>query len=311
MISLNIKDYREDSPSVVTVGTFDGIHLGHRKLIDKVISISKSKNLRSIILTFSPHPRIVLNNDADIKLLTTQREKNEIFGSYNIDYLLTQDFSKSFSKLSPIEFVRDILVKKLNVRHIVTGYDHHFGKDRNANSNQLLEFSKDFGYDVTKVDAFHKNKVSISSTKIRNLIIDGRINNANEFLGYQFILTGKVIGGLGRGKSLGFPTANILIDNYKIKPGNGVYYISSLLEGQNTNGMMNVGVNPTFKDKGHSIEIHFFDFNQNLYDKEISIRVIKKIREEKKFDSADKLTTQLQMDKKKCFELITNLKKTI
>ena len=311
MISLNIQDYFENAPSVVTVGTFDGVHLGHRKLIDKVISISKSKNLRSIILTFSPHPRIVLNNDADIKLLTTQREKNEIFRSYNIDYLLTQDFSKSFSKLSPIEFVRDILVKKLNVKHIVTGYDHHFGKDRNANSNQLLEFSKDFGYDVTKVDAFHKNKVSISSTKIRNLIIDGKINNANEFLGYQFILTGKVIGGLGRGKSLGFPTANILIDNYKIKPGNGVYYITSLLEGQNTNGMMNVGVNPTFKDKGHSIEIHFFDFNQNLYDKEISIRVIKKIREEKKFDSADKLTTQLQMDKKKCFELITNLKKTI
>ena len=311
MISLNIQDYFENAPSVVTVGTFDGVHLGHRKLIDKVISISKSKNLRSIILTFSPHPRIVLNNDADIKLLTTQREKNEIFGSYNIDYLLTQDFSKSFSKLSPIEFVRDILVKKLNVRHIVTGYDHHFGKNRNANSNQLIEFSKDFGYDVTKVDAFHKNKVSISSTKIRNLIIDGKINNANEFLGYQFILTGKVIGGLGRGKSLGFPTANILIDNYKIKPGNGVYYISSLLEGQITNGMMNVGVNPTFKDKGHSIEIHFFDFKQNLYDKEISIRVIKKIREEKKFDSPDELITQLQMDKKKCFELITNLKKTI
>ena len=311
MISLNIQDYFENAPSVVTVGTFDGVHLGHLKLIDKVISISKSKNLRSIILTFSPHPRIVLNNDVDIKLLTTQREKNEIFGSYNIDYLLTQDFSKSFSKLSPIEFVRDILVKKLNVRHIVTGYDHHFGKNRNANSNQLIEFSKDFGYDVTKVDAFYKNKVSISSTKIRNLIIDGKINNANEFLGYQFILTGKVIGGLGRGKSLGFPTANILIDNYKIKPGNGVYYISSLLEGQITGGMMNVGVNPTFKDKGHSIEIHFFDFNQNLYDKEISIRVIKKIREEKKFDSADELTTQLQMDKKKCFELITNLKKTI
>ena len=170
---------------------------------------------------------------------------------------------------------------------------------------------KDFGYDVTKVDAFHKKKVSICSTKIRNLIIDGKISNANEFLGYQFILTGKVIVGLGRGQSLGFPTANILIDNNKIKPGNGVYYISSLLEGQITNGMMNVGVNPTFKDKGHSIEIHFFDFNQNLYDKEISIRVIKKIREEKKFDSADELTTQLQLDKKKCFELITNIKKTI
>ena len=311
MISLNIQDYFENAPSVLTVGTFDGVHLGHRKLIDKVISISKNKNLKSIILTFSPHPRIVLNNDADIKLLTTQNEKNEIFESYNIDYLLTQDFSESFSKLSPIEFVRDILVKKLNVRHIVTGYDHHFGKNRNANSNQLIEYSKDFGFDVTKVDVFHKNKVSISSTKIRNLIIEGKINEANQLLGYQFILTGKVVGGLGRGKSLGFPTANILIDNYKIKPGNGVYYISSVLDGQNINGMMNVGVNPTFKDKGHSIEIHFFDFNQNLYDKQISVRVIEKIREEKEFDSPDDLTTQLQLDKKKCFELITNLKKTI
>ena len=262
-------------------------------------------------MTFNPHPRIILNKDADIKLLTTQNEKNKIFESYNIDYLVTQDFSNTFSKLSPIEFIRNILVKKLNVRHIVIGYDHHFGKNRNANSNQLIEFSKDFGFDVTKVDAFHKNKVSISSTKIRNLIINGKINEANQLLGYQFILSGKVIGGLGRGKSLGFPTANILIDNYKIKPANGVYYISSILDGQNINGMMNVGVNPTFKDKGHSIEIHFFDFKQNLYDKEISIRVIKKIREEKKFDSADELTTQLQMDKKKCFELITNLKKTI
>ena len=311
MISLNIQDYYEDPPSIVTVGTFDGVHLGHRKLINKVISISKSKNLRSIILTFSPHPRIVLNNDVDIKLLTTQNEKNDIFESYNIDYLLTQDFSKSFSKLSPIEFVRDILVKKLNVRHIVTGYDHHFGKNRNANSNQLIEYSKDFGFDVTKVDVFLKNKVSISSTKIRNLIIEGKINEANQLLGYQFILTGKVIGGLGRGKSLGFPTANILIDNYKIKPGNGVYYISSMLDGQNINGMMNVGVNPTFKDKGHSIEIHFFDFKQNLYDKQISVRVIEKIREEKEFDSPDDLTKQLQLDKKKCIELITNLKKTI
>ncbi len=311
MISLNIQDYYENFPSVVSVGTFDGIHLGHQKLINKVLNISKSKNLKSIVLTFNPHPRAVLNNENAIKLLTTQEEKNKIFRSYQIDYLITQDFSKSFSKLSPMEFIRDILIKKLNVKHVVIGYDHHFGNNRNANSDHLSDFAKDFGFDVSKVEAYNKNTVSISSTKIRNLILKGKINEANDLLGYQFILTGKVVNGLGRGKNLGFPTANILIDTQKIKPGNGVYLISSIINERNVYGMMNVGYNPTFIDKGYSIEIHFLEFNQDLYEKKISISLIKKVREEKKFDSAHHLALQLEEDKKKCFELITNLKKTI
>ena len=310
MISLNIQDYCETTHSVVSVGTFDGFHLGHQKLIEKVISISKTKNLTSIILTFNPHPRIVLNNEKDVKLLTTYEEKNKIFESSDIDYLITQDFNKSFSKLSPLEFVRDVLIKKLNVKHIVIGYDHHFGKNRDANASQLFEFSKDLGFDITEVKAFQMNKVSVSSTKIRNLIHDGRINQANKLLGYQFILTGQVISGLGRGKNIGFPTANILIDSYKIKPGNGVYFIRSIFNGYDIYGMMNIGSNPTFNDKDDSIEIHFFDFEQNLYERQITVSLIKKIRDEKKFKSVDNLSAQLQIDKKKCFELITNLKKT-
>ena len=310
MISLNIQDYCETTHSVVSVGTFDGFHLGHKKLIEKVISISKTKNLTSIILTFNPHPRIVLNNEKEVKLLTTSEEKNKIFESSDIDYLITQDFNKSFSKLSPLEFVRDVLIKKLNVKHIVIGYDHHFGKNRDANASQLFEFSKDLGFDITEVKAFQMNKVSVSSTKIRNLIHDGRINQANKLLGYQFILTGQVISGLGRGKNIGFPTANILIDSYKIKPGNGVYFIRSIFNGYDIYGMMNIGSNPTFNDKDDSIEIHFFDFEQNLYERQITVSLIKKIRDEKKFKSVDNLSAQLQIDKKKCFELITNLKKT-
>ena len=310
MISLNIQNYCETTPSVVSVGTFDGFHLGHQKLIEKVISISKTKNLTSIILTFNPHPRIVLNNEKDVKLLTTYEEKNKIFESSNIDYLITQDFNKSFSKLSALEFIRDVLIKKLNVKHIVIGYDHHFGKNRDANANQLFEFSQDLGFDITEVKAFQMSKVSVSSTKIRNLIHDGKINQANKLLGYQFILTGQVISGLGRGKNIGFPTANILIDSYKIKPGNGVYFIRSIFNGYDIYGMMNIGSNPTFNDKDDSIEIHFFDFEQNLYERQITVRLIKKIRDEKKFKSVDNLSAQLQLDKKKCFELITNLKKT-
>ena len=310
MISLNIQNYCETTPSVVSVGTFDGFHLGHQKLIEKVISISKTKNLTSIILTFNPHPRIVLNNEKDVKLLTTYEEKNKIFESSNIDYLITQDFNKSFSKLSALEFVRDVLIKKLNVKHIVIGYDHHFGKNRDANASQLFEFSQDLGFDITEVGAFQMNKVSVSSTKIRNLIHDGKINQANKLLGYQFILTGQVISGLGRGKNIGFPTANILIDSHKIKPGNGVYFIRSIFNGYDIYGMMNIGSNPTFNDKDDSIEIHFFDFEQNLYERQITVSLIEKIRDEKKFKSVDNLSAQLQLDKKKCFELITNLKKT-
>ena len=271
MISLNIQNYCETTPSVVSVGTFDGFHLGHQKLVEKVISISKTKNLTSIILTFNPHPRIVLNNEKDVKLLTTYEEKNKIFESSNIDYLITQDFNKSFSKLSALEFVRDVLIKKLNVKHIVIGYDHHFGKNRDANASQLFEFSQDLGFDITEVGAFQMNKVSVSSTKIRNLIHDGKINQANKLLGYQFILTGQVISGLGRGKNIGFPTANILIDSHKIKPGNGVYFIRSIFNGYDIYGMMNIGSNPTFNDKDDSIEIHFFDFEQNLYERQITV----------------------------------------
>ena len=227
MVSLSIKDYDLKSPSVITVGTFDGIHLGHQKLIKRVLDISKKENLNSIILSFHPHPKIVLNDNPEISLLNTLEEKKEILNSYDIDYFISKEFTKEFSRLSPLEFVRDILVKKLNVKHIVIGYDHHFGRNRDASVLQLKEFSKIFDFKVTEVKALVENNISVSSTKIRVFIKDGNFIDANRFLGYNFILSGQVNKGLGRGKKLGFPTANISIDKNKIKPGNGVYFIYS------------------------------------------------------------------------------------
>ena len=310
MVSLSIKDYDLKFPSVITVGTFDGIHLGHQKLIKRVLDISKKENLNSIILSFYPHPKIVLNNNPEISLLNTLEEKKEILNSYNIDYLVLKEFTKEFSRLSPLEFVRDILVKKLNVKHIVIGYDHHFGRNRDASVSQLKEFSKIFDFKVTEVKALVENNISVSSTKIRAFIKEGNFINANKFLGYNFIFSGQVNKGLGRGKKLGFPTANISIDKNKIKPGNGVYFIYSEFNQTFVYGMMNIGSNPTFKDKKSSIEVHFFDFTENLYDLDISVRIVSKIRNEIKFNSADHLSNQLEKDQKKCIELISILKKT-
>ena len=310
MVSLSIKDYDLKSPSVITVGTFDGIHLGHQKLIKRVLDISKKENLNSIILSFYPHPKIVLNNNPEISLLNTLEEKKEILNSYDIDYFILKEFTKEFSRLSPLEFVRDILVKKLNVKHIVIGYDHHFGRNRDASVSQLKEFSKIFDFKVTEVKALVENNISVSSTKIRAFIKEGNFINANKFLGYNFIFSGQVNKGLGRGKKLGFPTANISIDKNKIKPGNGVYFIYSEFNQTFVYGMMNIGSNPTFKDKKSSIEIHFFDFTENLYDLNISVRIVSKIRNEIKFKNADDLSNQLEEDQKKCIELISLLKKT-
>ena len=184
MISLNIQDYNDNIPSVITVGTFDGIHLGHRKLIEKVLDISKSENLRSIVLTFDPHPRVVLNNDNNISLLTTLEEKNSLLESINLDFLIIQEFSKEFSSLNPLEYVKTILVEKLNAKQIVIGYDHHFGRNRKANSEKLHEFSDLFDFKVTEVDVLIKDNISISSTKVRNLVSEGRITEANALLGY-------------------------------------------------------------------------------------------------------------------------------
>jgi riboflavin kinase/FMN adenylyltransferase len=224
--------------------------------------------------------------------------------------LVKKKFTAEFSKMSSIDFVKNILIDGLNLKHLIIGHDHHFGRNRTANITQLMEYSKLYHFKVTQVDAFKLNSISVSSTKIRNLIKDGNIDEANRFLGYNMFLSGTVVAGKGRGKKMGFPTANILLEKLKIKPGNGVYLISSIYAGIKIYGMMNIGNNPTFDDKSPSIEVHFFDFDQKIYDENIQIRIITRIRNEIKFSGKDELSNQLIEDKKKCIEFISRNKKS-
>jgi len=310
LISEDFEKLNHNCPSVITVGTFDGIHLGHQQLIKKVIQISKEEHLKSIVLTFDPHPRSVLKNSKNISLLNTFQEKENILIPFGLDFLVKKKFTAEFSKMSSIDFVKNILIDGLNLKHLVIGHDHHFGRNRTANITQLMEYSKLYHFKVTQVDAFKLNSISVSSTKIRNLIKEGNIDQANRFLGYNMFLSGRVVAGKGRGRKMGFPTANILLEKLKIKPGNGVYLISSKYAGIKIYGMMNIGNNPTFDDKSPSIEVHFFDFDQKIYDENIQMQIITRIRNEIKFSGSDELSNQLIEDKKKCIEFISRNKKS-
>ena len=310
MISKDFEKFNHNYPSVITVGTFDGIHLGHQQLIKKVIEVSKAEQSKSIVLTFDPHPRSVLENSKNISLLNTFQEKENLLIPFGLDFLVKKKFTEEFSKMSSIDFVKNILIDRLNLKHLVIGHDHHFGRNRTANITQLMEYSKQYDFKVTQVDAFKLNGISVSSTKIRNLIKEGNIDEANRFLGYNMFLSGTVVAGKGRGKKMGFPTANILLEKLKIKPGNGVYLISSMYARIKIYGMMNIGNNPTFDDKSPSIEVHFFDFDQKIYDKNVQLQIITRIRNEIKFSGSDELSNQLIEDKKKCIEFISRNKKS-
>ena len=298
MITQNLKEYNSTEPSVITVGTFDGIHIGHREIINELCFISKKKELKSIILSFFPHPKIVLQNSSDIMLINSMDEKVDILNKYNVDCFIIKEFTIEFSRLTALEFVRDILVNKLNVKHIIVGYDHHFGKNRDASIIQLKEFGELYNFEITEIRPKKVNNDSVSSTKIRNLLLDGNLELANKYLDSYFSLTGFVIKGMGRGKNLGFPTANIKInDEYKLIPRNGVYIVKSLINSKIYFGMMNIGENPTFDDKNKSIEIHFFELDYDIYDKKIQINILNRIRNEKKFKSPELLMDQLKIDR--------------
>ncbi len=298
MITKNFKEYNSTEPAVITVGTFDGIHIGHKEIINELCVISDNKKLKSIVLSFSPHPKIVLQNSSDIMLINSMDEKVDLLKKYNVDYFLIKEFTIDFSRLTALEFVRDILVNKLNAKHIVVGYDHHFGRNRDASIDQLKEFGELYNFEITEVKPKKVNNNSVSSTKIRNLLLEGNLDLANKYLAYCFTITGLVIKGMGRGKKLGFPTANIKVnDQYKLIPCNGVYVIKSMIESKIYFGMMNIGENPTFEDKNKSIEIHFFDLDYNIYDKKIKINILNRIRDEKKFKSPELLIEQLKIDK--------------
>ena len=300
-----IEDFLSIKPSIVTIGTFDGVHLGHQKILSKLISEGKKSKLETIVLTFFPHPRKILNPSIQLSLLNTQSEKIELFKSSGIDNLITQKFNKNFSEYSAEKYVQKILVNKLKTKKILIGYDHRFGKNRDAGIKELKTLGVKYNFDVIEISAKEKNNISISSTKIRNALFNGKLNIANSYLGYDYKITGKVIKGNSIGRKIGYPTANLQVfDKDKLIPKRGVYLVYTKLENKVIHGMMNIGIKPTIKNKEESIEVHLFEWKKNIYDKSIDIFLKEFIREEKKFKSLDKLADQLKIDKENCLIML-------
>ena len=301
----NLNSYSSEKESILTIGTFDGVHIGHNKILKRLIQDSKKNNLSSLVMTFFPHPRMILNKSHEIKMIDTIDEKINLLEKTGLDNLIIHPFDNNFSKIRAKEFVEEILVKKLKIKEIIIGYDHKFGKDREASVEDLKKFGKDYMFTVKEIPAQEIDSIAISSTKIRNAILNGEIEKCNKFLGRNFILTGKVVYGEGLGKKIDFPTANIEIkETYKIIPKNGVYLVKTKINSNTYFGMMNIGIRPTVGGTNKSLEIHFFNFKDNIYGKNVSIEIIKKIRDEEKFSSIDQLKIQLKKDEQFCLKLI-------
>lgn len=285
------------NPSVVTIGTFDGVHVGHQKIIDRLIDVAQKNHLESAILTFFPHPRMVLQKEVGIKLINTIEERKKIIKDKGVDHLVVYPFTKEFSRLTAREYVEQILVNKLNAKKIIIGYDHRFGRNRNANIQDLKELGKTFGFTVEEISKQDVEDVAVSSTKIRKAIEEGDIEKANTFLGNPFSLNGKIIKGKSLGKTLGFPTANLEIkEDYKIIPKNGVYIVKAYLNNKWVFGMMNIGTNPTVGGDTQTIETYFLEFSQDLYGQELNIQMLKRIRDERKFGDVDQLIEAMNND---------------
>lgn len=307
----SLSKFKSVNKTFVTIGTFDGVHVGHKKVLKNLIKDAHKKKSETILLTFFPHPRIVLQKDAGIKLINTIDERIDLLEAIGLDHLIIQKFTKKFSNQSALEFVRNVIVNSLNTRKLFVGYDHQFGKNREGNFDQLQDYGLSYEFSVKEISQKELDAITISSTKIRKALEEGYIEKANQYLGYNFMLTGKVIKGQNLGEKIGFPTANIFIkESYKLIPKTGAYIVSSTIKGVKVYGMMNIGYRPTVSGKHQTIEIHFFDLNKDLYDKKIKVEVLKFLRNEKKFDSVDELKEQLQLDKENSLKLIGTLFET-
>lgn len=305
----SVYNFRPSKQSIITIGTFDGVHLGHQSILKKLVEEKEDGVFDSVLLTFFPHPRMVLQQDAAIKLLNTIDEKAILLEKFGIDNLIIHPFDQAFSNLTAEEFVKDILVDRLNIHKIIIGHDHRFGKNRTADINDLISFGKKYGFEVEQIGAKEIDEIAISSTKIRKALLEGDIKLANEYLGYSYFITGKVVEGKKIGRTIGFPTANIKIkEYYKLLPKNGVYIVSSKINNVMHYGMMNIGNNPTLGENEQSIEVHFFELNEDIYNENLQIAFLGNIREEHKFNSITELQAQLEKDKTFSLNFIKNLK---
>lgn len=293
-----IQDFSTTKKTILTLGTFDGVHFGHKKILEKVMQNTEIDKYESLVLTFFPHPRMVLQEHTDIKLLNTMPEKINLLEKIGIQNLIIHPFDEIFSRLTAAEFVSSILVDQLHIHKIIIGHDHRFGRNRTANIDDLIGFGKQYGFEVEQISVQEINENSVSSTKIRTALSNGNMILANKYLGYDYFLTGTIFKGKQLGRTIGFPTANLKIkEDYKLIPKNGVYIVKSTLNKETVFGIMNIGFNPTVAGEKLSIEIHYLNFNSDLYDQEIVVSILQYIRPEQKFKSIDLLKEQLEKDK--------------
>jgi riboflavin kinase / FMN adenylyltransferase len=299
--------YKNTRGSVVTVGTFDGVHLGHRSILTRLVETAKNDDLDSVLLTFFPHPRMVLQKDTDLKLINSISEKKQLLEAIGIDHFVVQPFTKEFSRLTALEYVRDLLVNQLNAKKIIIGYDHYFGRNRTANIENLREYGVTYGFEVEEIGARELDEVVISSTKIRKSLESGDITTANKYLGYLFMLNGTVERGKGLGKTLEYPTANLKIDEpYKLIPKKGVYLVKASIDGSVIYGLTSIGTNPTVGGTEKTIETYFLDFSEDLYNQPLCLKFIRHIRDEESFESVTELIEAIRGDEAFARDFLTN-----
>ena len=305
----DITNFSSETQTFVTIGTFDGVHFGHQQIIEKLVSEAQKAGKKSVVLTFFPHPRMVLQKDAFLELINTIDERAALLEKTGLDYLIIHPFSKEFSRTTALEFVRDILVNQLNISKLIIGYDHHFGKNREGNITQLTEYSHLYDFKVEEIPAQDIDSVSVSSTKIRRALHAGNLKTANNYLGYNFMLNGTVVNGKKLGGKIGYPTANIDVkETYKLIPKTGVYVVKATIDKKTVFGMMNIGNRPTVNGNHQTIEVHFFDFNEDLYNQYLTIELLYFLRDEHKFDSVELLIHQLKKDEETARDYIENNK---
>lgn len=305
----NTTHFRIESPSIVTIGTFDGVHLGHQKILSKLKKLKEKTGFNTAVLTFDPHPRKVLfPEQKDLKLLTTVEEKLDLLKKYGVDVTVVYPFSKEFSQLDSEVYIREVLVKSLHTKHIVIGYDHKFGRDRSGDYKLLRQYTRELDFEVEEISAKDIDNIAISSSKIRKALEEGNLALATEFLGHPYFLKATVVKGKQLGRTLGYPTANLITDDAnKLIPTKGVYFVKVLVAGSAFYGMLNIGTNPTTdNDDAIKIEVNIFDFDADIYGKEVQINFVKRLRDEKKFANLNELKVALSQDKEQCLELIAS-----